>query len=75
MPPRRARKDHVKIASSWSTAETVIDALEDAEDYAAFEMAVTRTMTAIGGRTRIGAEVGKPVVATAARHRHRDRAL
>ena len=28
------------------TAETVIDALEDAEDYAAFEMAVTRpTMT------------------------------
>jgi hypothetical protein len=38
---RRQEKVATKCRPSWLTAETVIDALEDAADYAAFEMAVT----------------------------------
>ena len=53
------------------TAETVIDALEDAEDYAAFEMAVTSDYDA---RTAVERElvlrIGKPAMAVTARHRY-----
>jgi hypothetical protein len=43
-PPCGTRKPAdvcCRLASSWPTAKTVIDALEDAEDFAAFEIAVT----------------------------------
>src|ERR1700755_293351 len=42
LSPKRARESRGKTPFVTAlTAETVIDALEDAEDYAAFEMAVT----------------------------------
>ena len=50
------------------TAETVITALEDAEDYAAFEMAVTADYDARSAAV----ETNKPIVAAASRHNHRD---
>src|ERR1700757_3859814 len=46
---RRSRQNALRHGL---TAETVIDALEDAVDYAAFEMAVTATMT----RNRLSSE-------------------
>ncbi len=58
------------------TAETVIDALEAAEDYAAFEMAVTADYDAQSDcRERTDAEIGKSVVAPAARNGYRKRAV
>ena len=67
---RRSRQNAVQHGL---TAETVIDAREDAEDYAAFEMAVTADYeSAIGCRTRTGPQTGEPVVAAASRHRHRN---
>jgi hypothetical protein len=50
------------------TAETVIRALEDAEDYVAFEMAVTADYDARSAAV----ETNKPIVAAASRHNHRD---
>jgi hypothetical protein len=50
------------------TAETVIDALEDAEDYAAFQRAVTADYDAQSAVERgTGSSSRKPVVAAASR--------
>ena len=58
------------------TAETVIAALEDAEDYQAFEAAVTADYDAeIGRRARARASTGERPVAAAPRNRHRDSAI
>ena len=53
------------------TAETVIHALEDAEDYAAFEMAMTADYDATSAVEReLVLRLGKLIVATASRHSH-----
>ena len=53
------------------TAETVIAALEDAEDYQAFEAAVIADYDAeIGGRARAGASTGERPLATSPRNWH-----
>ena len=65
------RKSRQNALRHGLTAETVIDALEDAEDYAAFEMAVTAGLRrAIGCRERARPQIGEPVVAVASRDRH-----
>jgi len=46
----------------------VIRALEDAEDYVAFEMAVTADYDARSAAV----ETSKPIVVAASRHNHRD---
>ena len=63
---RKSRRNAVRHGL---TAETVIDALEDADDYAGFEMAVTSDYDA---RTAVERELGKPAMATAPSHRDRD---
>jgi hypothetical protein len=52
------------------TAETVIGALEDAEDYKAFEAAIIahRLRCSIRGGARTGTAVGQSAVAVAPRH-------
>ena len=56
------------------TAETVIDALEDAEEYAAFEMAVTADYDAQSAVEReLVLRLASLVMAAASRHRHRER--
>ena len=52
------------------TAETVIAALEDSEDYQAFEAAVISDYDAES--TRAGASIGERPVAASPRDRHRD---
>src|SRR6516162_5893736 len=67
------RKSRQNAVRHGLTAETVIDALEDAEDYAAFEMAVTADYDAQSAVERTGAETGKSAVAVAPCHRDRER--
>ena len=69
---RRSRQNAIRHGL---TAETVIDALEDTEDYAAFEMAVTADYDAQSAVERTGAETGKSAVAVAPRHRDRERTV
>ena len=66
---RRSRQNAVRHGL---TAETVIEALEDAEDYAAFEMAITADYDAqTDGRAGIGSKTSKPIMAVASRHHDR----
>ena len=56
------------------TAETVIGAIEDAEDYAAFEIShCSRLHRPISGRAGIGATARQHLVAASPRHGHRSR--
>jgi hypothetical protein len=62
---------HLNAVRHGLTTETVIDALEDAEDCVAFGMAVTADHD--GSRERTRAETGKSAMATAKNNRHRER--
>jgi hypothetical protein len=67
------RKSRQNAVRHGLTAETVIDALEDAEDYAAFrDDRYRRPRCPIGCRERTGAETGKSVMAIAPRHCNRE---
>jgi hypothetical protein len=56
------------------TAETVIGALEDAQDYQAFEAAIVADYDAqSGGGAGTRAAVGQPAVAASPRHDHGNR--
>src|SRR5215472_17260499 len=58
------------------TAETVLSALEDAEDYKAFEAAITADYDAqISCRARARAAIGEHSVASAPRHDYGDRTV
>ena len=69
---RRSRQNAVRHGL---TAETVIDALEDAEDYMAFEIAVTADYGTNGCRERTRFETSKSTVAVASCYRDRERSV
>ena len=83
-PPQCAQKHRANDAGRQSafkpqrhapglTAETVIAAVEDTEDYQAFEAAVTADYDAeIGRGARTGASAGERPLAATPRNRHRD---
>ena len=50
------------------TAETVVDALEDTEDYKSFEAAVTADYDAQSAIERARTAIGEPTLAAAPRH-------
>jgi hypothetical protein len=67
------RKSRQNALRHGLTAETVIDALEDAEDYAAFEMAVTAGYDAQSAVERELVLRLASLLAAASRHHHRER--
>lgn len=69
---KKSRKNAIRHGL---TAETVIDALADAEDYTAFEMAVTADYDAPSAVERELVLRLAGVLAAASRHCHRDRSL
>ena len=70
---QRSRRNAVRHGL---TAETVIGALEDAEDYKAFEAAITADYDcSVISRAGTGAAISQSAVATASRHHNGNRAI